>query len=235
MTQKQAIFIVVLFGIGIFIMGGIFGWVIKPCPACIGTVTVSVTDSSAPAKDTGVIAINSHPKLKETRRFNGKQNYSYTSDTNKINCLADDTVNNHVFSYTSSCLDTNVFTIDSSQKDNFKIKATATVTNNQLKGLVFEYQDFKPEKWKVSNTTTTNVVEKEVEKKSALIKVFPELYARTNFNAITVTGGGAGGGASFVVKDRHLVGIDAGANKSLGQPISGEVMLRYGFKIHLGK
>ena len=208
-------------------IGGVIGWKIKPCPTCIGTVTVSVSDSTAPAKDTGVVAINTQPKLKETKKFTGKHNFSYTSDTNKINCLADDTVNNHVFSYTNSCLDTNIYTVDTQAVDNFKIKAIAAITNNQLIGLHFEYQNFKPEKWKVLSKTVT------VEKKQPLVKVFPELYARTSFNSITVTGGGAGGGASFVVKDKHMLGLDAGANFGIGQPISGEVMLRYGFKIHI--
>ena len=63
--------------------------------------------------------------------------------------------------------------------------------------------------------------------------MFPELYARATFNAVTATGGGAGGGASFVVKDKHLIGLDAGANFGIGQPITGEVMLRYGVKLQI--
>jgi len=211
------------------LLGGVIGWVIKPCPTCLGTTVVEVHDSFAPAKDTGIIAINTQPKLKETKKYTGRQNYSYTSDTNKINCLVGDTVSDHDFSYTNSCLDTNIFTVDTQAVDNFKARATATVANNQLIGLFIEYQNFKPEKWKVLSKTVT------VEKKQALVKVFPELYARAAFNAVTVTGGGAGGGASFVIKDMHLIGIDAGANKSIGQPIDGEVLLRYGVKLQLKK
>ncbi len=233
MTKTQALSIIALFWLLSILCGGVCGFLlypkIYPCNESVGTVKIEYRDSTAPAKDTGIIAINTQPKLKETKKFTGKHNFSYTSNTNKINCLADDTVNNHVFSYTNSCLDTNIYTVDTQAVDNFKIKAIAAITNNQLIGLHFEYQNFKPEKWKVINTKTT------VEKKQALVKVFPELYARANFNAVTATGGGAGGGASFVVKDKHMIGLDAGANFGIGQPISGEVMLRYGFKIHLGK
>lgn len=211
------------------LLGGVIGWIIKPCPTCLGTTIIEVHDSIAPAKDTGIIAINSQPKLKETKKYTGRQNYSYTSDTNKINCLVGDTVSDHDFSYTNSCLDTNIFTVDTQAVDNFKARATATVTNNQLISLLIEYQNFKPEKWKVLSKIVT------IEKKQALVKVFPEVYARANFNAVTATGGGAGGGASFVVKDMHLIGIDAGANKSIGQPIDGEVLLRYGVKLQLKK
>jgi len=218
-----------LFLVIVALLGGVIGWVIKPCPTCLGTTIIEVHDSIAPSKDTGIIAINTQPKLKETKKYTGRQNYSYTSDTNKINCLVGDTVSDHDFSYTNSCLDTNIFTVDTQAVDNFKARATATVTNNQLISLLIEYQNFKPEKWKVLSKIVT------IEKKQALVKVFPEVYARANFNAVTATGGGAGGGASFVVKDMHLIGIDAGANKSIGQPIDGEVLLRYGVKLQLKK
>ena len=211
------------------LLGGVIGWVIKPCPTCLGTTIIEVHDSIAPSKDTGIIAINTQPKLKETKKYTGRQNYSYTSDTNKINCLVGDTVSDHDFSYTNSCIDTNIFTVDTQAVDNFKARTTATVANNQLISLLIEYQNFKPEKWKVLSKIVT------IEKKQALVKVFPEVYARANFNAVTATGGGAGGGASFVVKDMHLIGIDAGANKSIGQPIDGEVLLRYGVKLQLKK
>lgn len=234
-----------IFALVFMLIGGVIGWKIKPCPTCIGTVTVSVTDSTAPAKDTGIIAINTQPKLKETRKYSpdaSHKNGTLSGDSRnykvvEFDHLKDNTPNSgelkgvesDTFTNYSLCLDTNIFVVDTQAVDSFKIKATATVTNNQLIGLNFEYQNFKPEKWKVINTKTT------VEKKQALVKVFPELYARANFNAVTATGGGAGGGASFVVNDRHLVGVDAGVNKSLGQPISGEVMLRYGFKLQLKK
>lgn len=209
------------------LIGGVIGWVIKPCPTCIGIVSVSVTDSTAPAKDTGIIAINSQPKLKETRKYKGFS--SQISKPNEINTFEEKVDTIGFSSQISSCLDTNIFTVDTQAVDNFKAHATATVANNQLIGLLIEYQNFKPEKWKVINTKTT------VEKKQAFIKVYPELYARANFNAVTATGGGAGGGASFIVKDKHLLGVDAGANFGIGQPVSGEVLLRYGVKLQLKK
>ena len=51
------------------LLGGKIGWVVKPCPTCLGTIVVEVHDSIAPAKDTGIIAINSQPKLKETHKY----------------------------------------------------------------------------------------------------------------------------------------------------------------------
>lgn len=211
------------------LLSGTIGWVIKPCPTCIGTVSVSVTDSTAPAKDTGIVAINTQPKLKETRKYTGNSKVvefdhlkDNTPNSGELKPVEFDTFTNY-----SPCLDTNIFTVDTQAVDNFKAHATATVTNNQLIGLLIEYQNFKPEKWKVLSKTVT------VEKKQALIKVFPELYARATFNAVTATGGGAGGGASFIVKDKHLLGVDAGANFGIGQPVSGEVLLRYGINIHL--
>lgn len=209
----------------VMILTSIITWLVKPCPTCIGTVSVSVTDSSAPAKDTGIIAINSQPKLKETRK--------YTDNTKVVEfdylCDSTITTNPTVKESLTVGLDTNIFTVDTQAVDNFKARATATVTNNQLIGLLIEYQNFKPEKWKVLSNTVT------VEKKQALVKVFPEVYARATFNAVTATGGGAGGGASFVVKDKHMIGIDGGANFGIGQPVSGEVLLRYGVKLQLKK
>jgi len=232
MKQRTALTIIALFWLLSIICGGVCGFLlypkIYPCNQ-VGTVKIEYIDSFAPAKDTGIIAINTQPKLKETKKYTGRQNYSYTSDTNKINCLVGDTVSDHDFSYTNSCLDTNIFTVDTQAVDNFKARATATVTNNQLIGLHIEYQNFKPEKWKVLSNTVT------VEKKQALVKVFPELYAMATFNAVTATGGGAGGGASFVVKDKHMIGIDGGANFGIGQPVSGEVLFRYGVKLQLKK
>ena len=227
------------------LLGGVIGWVIKPCPTCLGTTVVEVHDSIAPAKDTGIIAINSQPKLKETHKYSpeaSRKNGTLAGDFRKTKVvefdhLKDNTPNEgelkptefDTFANYSLCLDTNIYTVDTQAVDNFKASATATVSNNQLIGLHIEYQNFKPEKWKVLSKTVT------VEKKQALVKVFPELYARATFNAVTATGGGAGGGASFVVKDMHLIGIDAGANKSIGQPIDGEVLLRYGMKLQLKK
>lgn len=219
-----------IFAFVFMFIGGVIGWKIKPCPTCIGTATVSVTDSTAPAKDTGVVSVDHVPtkvgvKKYRTSAKNAQVVFAdYTQDSIMTSGSA-----NLVFTDYTNCLDTNTFKLDTSVVDNFKASVTATVTGNEIIGMQVNFQNFKPEKWKVINTKTT------VEKKQALVKVFPELYARANFNAVTATGGGAGGGASFVVNDRHLVGIDAGANKSLGQPISGEAMLRYGFKIHLGK
>ena len=214
-----------LFLLIVALLGGVIGWVIKPCPTCIGTKVVEVHDSIAPAKDTGIIAINTKPKLKETRKYTGN------TKVVEFDHLCDSIIitNPTVKESLTVCLDTNIFIVDTQAVNNFKAHATATVTNNQLIGLLIEYQNFKPEKWKVLSKTVT------VEKKQALVKVFPELYARATFNAVTATGGGAGGGASFVVKDKHMIGIDGGANFGIGLPVSGEVMLRYGMKLQLKK
>jgi len=229
MTKQTALSIIAVFWLLSIICGGVAGFYtypyLHPCNSNVGSVVVSVTDSTAPAKDTGIIAINTQPKLKETRKYKGNSNQ--ISKPNEINTFVEKVDTIGFYSQISNCLDTNIFTVDTQAVDNFKAHATATVTNNQLIGLLIEYQNFKPEKWKVLSKTVT------VEKKQALIKVFPELYARATFNAVTATGGGAGGGASFVVKDKHMIGVDAGANFGIGQPVSGEVLLRYGVKLQL--
>lgn len=207
------------------LLGGVIGWVIKPCPTCLGATVVEVHDSIAPAKDTGIIAINSQPKLKETKKYTRRQNYSYTSDTNKVKALEYSTANNLELSYISSCLDTNIFTVDTQAVDNFKARATATVTNNQLISLLIEYQNFKPEKWKVLSKTVT------VEKKQSLVKVYTGIYAGVSIANKTVASYHGGVGLDAIISDRHLIGFQGGLNSSL-QP---EVGVRFSEKIRLKK
>lgn len=207
------------------LLGGVIGWVIKPCPTCLGTTVVEVHDSIAPAKDTGIIAINTQPKLKETKKYTGRQNYSYTSDTNKVKALEYSTANNLELSYISSCLDTNIFTVDTQAVDNFKAHATATVANNQLIGLLIEYQNFKPERWKVLSKTVT------VEKKQSLVKVYTGIYAGVAIANKTVASYHGGVGLDAIISDRHLIGFQGGLNSSL-QP---EFGVRFSEKIRLKK
>ena len=213
------------------LLSGTIGWIIKPCPTCLGATVIEVHDSIAPEKDTGIIPINTQPKLKETKKYTGRQNYSYTSNTNKINCLVFDTVSNHDFSYTNSCLDTNIFTVDTQAVDNFKARATATVANNQLIGLFIEYQNFKPEKWKVINTTTANTVEKEVEKKQPLVKVYTGLYGGVAIQNKAVASYHGGVGLDAIISDRHMIGLQGGLNSALQM----EFGVRFGEKIRLKK
>ena len=207
------------------LLGGVIGWVIKPCPTCLGATVVEVHDSIAPAKDTGIIAINSQPKLKETKKYTRRQNYSYTSDTNKVKALEYSTANNLELSYISSCLDTNIFTVDTQAVDNFKARATATVANNQLIGLLIEYQNFKPERWKVLSKTVT------VEKKHSLVKIYTGIYAGVSIANKTVASYHGGIGLDAIISDRHLIGFQGGLNSSL-QP---EVGVRFSEKIRLKK
>jgi len=207
------------------LLGGVIGWVIKPCPTCLGATVVEVHDSIAPAKDTGIIAINSQPKLKETKKYTRRQNYSYTSDTNKVKALEYSTANNLELSYISSCLDTNIFIIDTQAVDNFKAHATATVTNNQLIGLLIEYQNFKPEMWKVLSKTVT------VEKKQSLVKIYTGIYAGVSIANKTVASYHGGVGLDAIISDRHLIGFQGGLNSSL-QP---EFGVRFSEKIRLKK
>lgn len=214
-----------LFLVIVALLGGVIGWVIKPCPTCLGTTVVEVHDSIAPAKDTGIIAINSQPKLKETKKYTRRQNYSYTSDTNKVKALEYSTANNLELSYISSCLDTNIFTVDTQAVDNFKAHATATVANNQLIGLLIEYQNFKPERWKVLSKTVT------VEKKQSLVKVYTGIYAGVSIANKTVASYHGGVGLDAIISDRHLIGFQGGLNSSL-QP---EFGVRFSEKIRLKK
>ncbi len=237
------------------ICGGVAGFFlyphVYPCNSNVGSVVVSVTDSTAPAKDTGIVDINTQPKLKEIHKYStgasrnngtlsvdfrktkvveygilaGKQNYSYTSNSNKDNGLAYDTVSNNDFSYTSSCLDTNIFTVDTQAVDNFKARATATVTNNQLIWLLIEYQNFKPEKWKVLSKTVT------VEKKQSLVKVYSGIYAGVAIANKTVASYHGGIGLDAIISDRHLIGLQGGLNSSLQM----EFGVRFSEKLRLKK
>lgn len=205
------------------LLGGVIGWVIKPCPTCIGTVSVSVTDSTAPTKDTGVVAIHSKPKLKETRKYKGNSNQ--ISKPNEINTFAEKADTLGFSSQINFCLDTNIFTIDTQAVDNFKARATATVANNQLIGLLIEYQNFKPEKWKVLSKTVT------VEKKQSLVKVYTGIYAGVSIANKTVASYHGGVGLDAIISDRHLIGFQGGLNSSL-QP---EFGVRFSEKIRLKK
>ena len=229
MTKQTALSIIAVFWLLSIICGGVAGFFlyphVYPCNSNVVDVKVEVTDSFAPNKDTVAKVWDTKPNKVETR----KRNYSYTKDTNKINAFEHFNVNIDTLSYTNYCLDTNIYKNDTISVDNFRATSTAYVTNNELVKLQIEWLNLKPELWKIKRETVT------VEKKQALVKVFPELYARATFNAVTATGGGAGGGASFVVKDKHMIGIDGGANFGIGQPESGEVHLRYGMKLQLKK
>ena len=241
MTKQTALSIIAVFWLLSIICGGVAGFFlyphVYPCNSNVGSVVVSVTDSIAPAKDTTAKVWDAKPNKVETRKYSpdaSHKNGTLSGDSLTINNhndkqLTSDSCTSTMPTVSEHCLDTNIYKNDTLSVDNFRATSTAYVTNNELVKLQIEWLNLKPELWKIKRETVT------VEKKQALVKVFPELYARAAFNAVTVTGGGAGGGASFVIKDMHLIGIDAGANKSIGQPIDGEVLLRYGVKLQLKK
>ena len=230
MTKTQALSIIALFWLLSIICGGVCGFLlypkIYPCNESVGTVKIEYRDSTAPNKDTAQ-KISFVPGKVGTKKYHG--NSTMANNTNTMVNLSIDTMVEPESTMAYICLDTNLYKFDTISVDNFRATATATVANNEILNMSVEWRNLKPELWKIKRETIT------VEKKQALVKVFPELYARATFNAVTATGGGAGGGASFVVKDKHMLGVNAGANFGIGQPVSGEVLLRYGVKLQLKK
>jgi len=240
MTKTQALSIIAIFWLLSILCGGVCGFLlypkIYPCNESVGTVKIEYRDSTAPNKDTAQ-KISFKPEKVGTRKYKSSTEASHKNGTlaGDISKIKIDSFENTYF-YTNdtdkqyfTCLDTNLYKFDTISVDNFRATATATVANNEILNMSVEWRNLKPELWKIKRETIT------VEKKQALVKVFPELYARATFNAVTATGGGAGGGASFVVKDKHMLGVNAGANFGIGQPVSGEVLLRYGVKLQLKK
>ena len=203
------------------LLGGVIGWVIKPCPTCIGTVSVSVTDSTAPNKDTVAKVWDAKPNKVETRR----RNYSYTKDTNKINAFEHFNVNIDTLSYTNYCLDTNIYKNDTISVDNFRATSTAYVTGNELVKLQIEWLNLKPELWKIKRETIT------VEKKQSIVKVYTGIYAGVSIANKTVASYHGGVGLDAIISDRHLIGFQGGLNSSL-QP---EFGVRFSEKIRLKK
>lgn len=229
MTKTTALSIIAVFWLLSIICGGVAGFFlyphVYPCNSNVGSVIVSVTDSFAPNKDTVANVWDAKPNKVGVKKYR-TSTINAQVDSNCKEIFDSSVIRKIDITY---CLDTNIYKNDTLSVDNFRATSTAYVTNNELIKLQVEWINLKPELWKIKRETVT------VEKKQSLIKVFPEVYARAAFNAVTATGGGAGGGASFVIKDMHLIGIDAGANKSIGQPIDGEVLLRYGVKLQLKK
>jgi len=230
MTKTQALSIIAIFWLLSILCGGVCGFLlypkIYPCNESVGTVKIEYRDSTAPNKDTAQ-KISFVPGKVGTKKYHG--NSTMANNTNTMVNLSIDTMVEPESTMAYICLDTNLYKFDTISVDNFRATATATVANNEILNMSVEWRNLKPELWKIKRETIT------VEKKQALVKVFPELYARATFNAVTATGGGAGGGASFVVKDKHMLGVNAGANFGIGQPVSGEVLLRYGVKLQLKK
>ena len=209
------------------LLGGVIGWVIKPCPTCLGTTVVEVHDSIAPAKDTLPISINVKPKKVSVKKYNvdgphcdqiSDKIYTTFNDSNGFNS------DQYRATY-SLCLDTNIYHQDTFLVDNFRAQTTAIITGNELIALNVSYQNLKPEKWKVLSKTVT------VEKKQSLVKVYTGIYAGVAIANKTVASYHGGVGLDAIISDRHLIGFQCGLNSSLHP----EVGVRFSEKIRLKK
>jgi len=223
MTKQTALTIIAVLWLLSILCGGVAGFYIYPhvYPCNVGSVEVSVTDSTAPNKDTVAKVWDAKPNKVETR----KRNYSYTKDTNKINAFEHFNVNIDTLSYTNYCLDTNIYKNDTISVDNFRATSTAYVTNNELIKLQIEWLNLKPELWKIKRETIT------VEKKQSLVKIYTGIYAGVAIANKTVASYHGGVGIDAIISDRHLIGLQGGLNSSL-QP---EVGIRFSEKIRLKK
>jgi len=226
MTKTTALSIISAFWILSILCGGVAGFFlypyIYPCNSNVGSFTVSVTDSTAPNKDTVAKVWNANPKKVETRKY---KNSSGDSKQIQNSIVSIDSAHEGVSNKINICLDTNIYKNDTLAVDNFRATSTAYVTNNELVKLQIEWLNLKPELWKIKRETVT------VEKKQSLVKVYTGLYGGVVIANKTVTSYHGGIGLDAIISDRHLIGLQGGLNSALQM----EFGVRFGEKIRLKK
>lgn len=229
-----------LFEIGIVLIlclvSGVIGYTIRECPTCVGQTVVEIHDSIAPAKDTAKVIVGHRPTLVGVKKYIvRKENLQTVSKMEIVESNSQIKLDSSKDSFESSrCLDTNTYKLDSFLVDNFRASATATVTNNEVINMSIEWQNLKPEKWKVKSTETTKTAKpeiKEVEKKQSLVKIYTGLYGGLAIQNKTVASYHGGIGLDAIISDRHMIGLQGGLNSALQM----EFGLRFGEKIRLKK
>jgi hypothetical protein len=227
MTKQTALSIIAVFWLVSIICGGVAGFFlyphVYPCNSNVGSVVVSVTDSTAPNKDTVAKVWDAKPNKVETRKY--KSNNSQISKPNEINTFAEKVDTLGFSSQINICLDTNIYKSDTLSVDNFRATSTAYVTNNELIKLQIEWLNLKPELWKIKRETIT------VEKKQSLVKVYTGFYASFSIANKTIAIYHGGIGLDAIISDRHLIGLQGGLNSSLQM----EFGVRFSEKLRLKK
>ena len=69
------------------LLSGTIGWIIKPCPTCLGQLLLKYMIRLSCKRYRYYRHQYANRSWKKRRNIRGRQNYSYTSNTNKINCL----------------------------------------------------------------------------------------------------------------------------------------------------
>ena len=225
MTKTTALSIIAVFWLLSIICGGVAGFYIYPhvYPCNVGSVEVSVTDSTAPAKDTIAKVWDAKPNKVETRKY--KSNNSQISKPNEINTFAEKVDTLCFSSQINICLDTNIYKNDTLSVDNFRATSTAYVTNNELVKLQVEWINLKPELWKIKRETIT------VEKKQSIVKIYTGLYGGVSLQNKTVASYHGGIGLDAIISDRHLIGLQGGLNSAMQM----EFGVRFSEKLRLKK
>lgn len=227
MTKQTALSIIAVFWLLSIICGGVAGFYtypyLHPCNSNVGSVVVSVTDSTAPNKDTVAKVWDAKPNKVETRKYKGNSNE--ISKPNEINTFAEKVDTLGFSSQINICLDTNIYKNDTLSVDNFRATSTAYVTNNELIKLQVEWINLKPELWKIKRETIT------VEKKQPVVKVYTGLYGGISLQNKTVASYHGGIGLDAIISDRHLIGLQGGLNSSMQM----EFGVRFSEKLRLKK
>mgnify|MGYP006367963655 CR=1 FL=1 len=237
MTKTTALSIIAVFWLLSIICGGVAGFFlyphVYPCNSNVGSVVVSVTDSTAPNKDTVAKVWDAKPNKVETRKYSpdaSHKNGTLSGDSRAINNhndkqLTSDSGHSTIVSVSSLCLDTNIYKNDTLSVDNFRATSTAYVTNNELIKLQVEWINLKPELWKIKRETIT------VEKKQSVVKVYTGLYGGISLQNKTVATYHGGIGLDAIISDRHLIGLQGGLNSSMQM----EFGVRFSEKLRLKK
>jgi hypothetical protein len=212
-TAQAIIFAIIIM---IFAAGFWSGWHFKQCPEVLSQ-SVNVRDSIVYKDTSAILAISGKPKKVKTSKFNGNLKTESKSDSTRAN----------IAQVENSCRDTNYYETLTYYPDSFRARMSATVTGNELIDVAVQFQNLKPDVIKIIDTKSVTPA------KQSLVKAFATAYGRASFNPIAATGGGAGGGFDFIIKEKVLIGFSGGANIEFQQPIRGEAMLRCG--IGLGK
>ncbi len=224
MTKQTALSIIAVFWLLSIICGGVAGFFlyphVYPCNSNVGSVVVSVTDSTAPNKDTVPVIWQPLVKKVETRKYKSAK---ISVDT--LRPTIDTFGHSTIVSVSALCLDTNIYKNDTLSVDNFRATSTAYVTNNELIKLQVEWINLKPELWKIKRETIT------VEKKQSVVKVYTGLYGGISLQNKTVASYHGGIGLDAIISDRHLIGLQGGLNSSMQM----EFVVRFSEKLRLKK
>ena len=170
----------------LFLLGGITGYYIKPCPSCGELISQEVHDSIVAAKDTAVKRIEiGKPKLVGIKKYK-------PSITNAV----PDLPNQCDSSIEIACTDTTLWHTERVIPDNYKAVVNATVTGNRIIDWKLELGDLRPEHIRV---VTNTILQKE---KVSLVKIYAGAFGMIGQE----NKWGLGVKADMIIKDGYMIG-----------------------------